>query len=76
MYRCLRWKSIAADAYLQGLWNCGATSPISVRWGLFYCGISFTIHQFSITEVFATSSVPVPGTPEGHEFRDPFLHLG
>jgi len=75
MCRCLRRKSIAADAYLQGLWNRGATSPISVRRGLFHNGISFTIHQFSITEVCATSSVPVPGTREGRDVCDPSQHL-
>jgi hypothetical protein len=40
----------------------GTASPIRGRRGLFYSGICLRIHQFRRVRLFATSSVPVPGT--------------
>jgi len=42
--------------------GAGSASPIASRGGLFESGISFKIHQFRRSRLFATSSAPVPGT--------------
>ncbi len=61
-HRRLCRKCIEAQTHPQGLSEAGIASPITGHQWLFYSGISFKIHQFSINQLFATSSVPVPGT--------------
>lgn len=41
--------------------------------GLFWMGISFKIHKFPAIGLFATPSVPVPGTQRGSEKSKPLI---